>query len=420
MPRSPLMRWVTGASLAAVAVGSAGLVEQTLDTREVVVYFDDAQVSPDQLQAELLAEFGVVRVKRVFERRLVTGDARKLSAMVAVMKSERRNMSAAEWATWKQQIEKNVGVTGAERHQKRALVGAPRGTDWPQLNAVQADIASQEAMTDVLAGQASSKATGAGIKVAVLDGGFDTSHEAVSPAILGGYDAIDDDNDVDDLGNGIDDDNDGLTDLNVGHGTFVASLIHAVAPDAKILPIRVLDDEGHGTNLALWLGISKAVSEGADVINMSLVADTMPQGLMDAIDDATDADITMVISAGNDPAGPLNDGYMANHAVVVGGVDNNGALLSWSPTGGTVDVYAPAEGILGAIGGAGPDANSYATWDGTSFAAAFVSAGAALAKELDSSLTSAQMEAHLKGCVSPMTGANPPAEGIIDLAAVSN
>ncbi|MBW2465407.1 MAG: S8 family serine peptidase, partial [Deltaproteobacteria bacterium] len=285
---------------------------------------------------------------------------------------------------------------------------------------VQADIASQEAMLDVLAPEASANATGAGVTVAVLDGGFDTSHEAVIDAIIGGYDAIDDDLDVDDLGNGIDDDNDGLTDLNVGHGTFVASLIHAAAPDADILPIRVLDDEGHGTNLALWLGISKAVSQGADVINMSLVADTLPQGLKDAIDDATDADITMVISACNDPSGPLNHGYMANRAVVVGGADNDGALLSWSPTGGAVDIYAPAEGILGAIGGAGPEANSYATWDGTSFAAAFVSAGAALAKGAHSSLTSAQMQAHLAGSVSSMSGASPSTAGIIDLAAASN
>ena len=98
--------------------------------------------------------------------------------------------------------------------------------------------------------------TGEGALVAVLDTGVLASHEALAGVIApGGYDFIDNDDDPTDTANGLDDDNDGLIDEGAGHGTMVAGIVHLVAPDTRILPIRVLDDEGRGTTFTLAKGI---------------------------------------------------------------------------------------------------------------------------------------------------------------------
>ncbi|MDJ0522190.1 MAG: S8 family serine peptidase, partial [Planctomycetota bacterium] len=112
---------------------------------------------------------------------------------------------------------------------------------------------------------------GEGMVVAVLDSGFNLDHPALAGRLMGrGYDAIDDDFDAHDTGNGFDDNFDGLIDSGVGHGTFVAGMVLLAAPDAMILPIRVRDDEGYGTNAETIRGLKFAKSIGVDVINLSL------------------------------------------------------------------------------------------------------------------------------------------------------
>ena len=128
--------------------------------------------------------------------------------------------------------------------------------------------------------------TGDGVTVAVIDSGVDSNHADLVNQIWVNPSEI--------PGNGIDDDQNGYVDDvkgwdfigndnsaldRNGHGTHVAGTIAAghngfgasgVAPDATIMPVRVLDGRGYGTDSAVAAGIRYAAANGADIINLSL------------------------------------------------------------------------------------------------------------------------------------------------------
>ena len=134
---------------------------------------------------------------------------------------------------------------------------------------------------------AHARSTGAGIVVAVLDTGIDFSHPFFAGRIApGGFDFIGRDNDPSDERNFVDDDADGAVDEQFGHGTFVASLVLAVAPDAAILPVRVLDADGFGTASTIAAGILWALDAGAQVINISVDLPDASDVVKDAIEAA--------------------------------------------------------------------------------------------------------------------------------------
>lgn len=243
-----------------------------------------------------------------------------------------------------------------------------------------ASVRSQPAMTQTTAIAAQQKARGSGHVVAVLDGGFDLRHEFLQGHLYGGYDAINDTNDPQDLGNGVDDDGDGRTDLCVGHGNFVASLILSVAPDAVVLPIRVLDDEAWGTDLAVAAGITYAVDHGASVVNLSLVLPKATQVVKDAVKYAVGNGVVIVAAAGTTDDGWQSDPYLRQNAIVVGAVDGQDVIPDWSQSGNTVNVFAPGVWPVGALGG-GAHPGSYGTWSGVSFSVPFLAGGAAMIRE---------------------------------------
>lgn len=246
-------------------------------------------------------------------------------------------------------------------------------------------VRAQPALDRIGAAAARARATGRGQTVAVLDGGFDLRHEFLAGRLApAGFDAIDGDDDPQDLGNGIDDDaslespGEAATDRLVGHGTFVASLVLAVAPDATILAVRVLDDEGRGTAAAVASGIDFAVSHGASVINLSLVVGSAPEALRAALIRAQDADVVVVAAAGTSDDGLVPDACFAAHALCVGATDTLDGVAAFSAAGTLL--CAPGVDVRGAIGG--PFAGSYGRWSGVSFAVPLVAAGAALLREL--------------------------------------
>ena len=85
-----------------------------------------------------------------------------------------------------------------------------------------------------------------------------------------GYDFVDNDLAPDEEANGLDDDGDGRVDELYGHGTHVAGIVHLVAPDARLLPLRVLNSDGRGNNFRTASAIVYATHRGADAINLSL------------------------------------------------------------------------------------------------------------------------------------------------------
>ena len=209
-----------------------------------------------------------------------------------------------------------------------------------------AAMSSQEAAEQVSLSAAHTVATGAGIVVAVLDGGFNLDHAVLSGSLSGyAYDAIDRDDDPDDLGNGKDDDGDGIVDWAVGHGNFVFGMVRMAAPDALIMPVRVMDDEGYGTTKELERGLKYAIDHGAHVINLSLeAATTKSAGVKKLLQKAYGKGILVVVSAGND--GAIADGILSqvSTTITVGAVDGDDQITAFSNAPDQVDslfVFAP-------------------------------------------------------------------------------
>lgn len=208
--------------------------------------------------------------------------------------------------------------------------------------------------------------TGAGTVVAVIDSGVDVTHPGLVDRVWSnpagtGWNFLDDNGDVSD---------------DTGHGTHIAGIVAQVAPDAKILPLKVIGPEGGYSDLAA-VAIRHAVDAGADVINASWSLTGPSTAVDDAIAYARDAGVLFVTSAGSGgidvdeqtvyPAvGPAN-------VVMTTAVDRFGALVAGSNTGSVV-VGAPGDAITAALPG-----GSSGTRSGSSVAAAHATGLAALA-----------------------------------------
>ncbi|MCU1459189.1 MAG: alkaline serine protease, partial [Actinomycetia bacterium] len=168
----------------------------------------------------------------------------------------------------------------------------------------------------------------------------------------------------------------------VDHATSVAGIIGAATNNGimvagagwntRILSIKVLDDYGCGNQFTIANGIHDAVDHGARIINLSLGQSSENQTITDAVAYAEAHNVLVVAAAGNDginakvyPA--ANQGVLS-----VGATDRNDKLTSFSNFGTWVKLAAPGIDILSTYQG------GLALGDGTSSAAPFVSAAAAL------------------------------------------
>lgn len=274
----------------------------------------------------------------------------------------------------------------------------------------------QAAMHQIGALAAQATSTGAGIKVAVLDGGFDLRHEIFEGHLDGHrWDAMDFDDDPQDLGNDADDDFDGVEDRIVGHGTFVSSVVLGVAPGATIMPIRVLDDEGWGTEMSVTLGVLDAIAAGADVINMSLVVPDASFLLQGALESAAAAGVIVCGAGGNGPTEWNMDPVLGPRVLALGAVDGADVRCTWSATGWFVDTYAPGSMVIGALGGDVED--SYAWWSGTSFSTPMAAGGAAIMLGVEPWLMPEEIVLRYKATDAPAYDVQPVDRGRIDIEA---
>ncbi|WP_229400892.1 type VII secretion-associated serine protease mycosin [Micromonospora okii] len=216
--------------------------------------------------------------------------------------------------------------------------------------------------------------TGRGVTVAVVDSGVDGSHPDLAGRVLPGIDLVDDGG----TGEGPDP---------VGHGTTVAGLIAGrsddrrgavgLAPDARILPVRVLDGENrYDDALIVAKGVRWAVDNGARVVNLSLGGSGDSPALAAALDYAFARDVVVVACTGNVAASSdTTVWYPAREpgVIAVAGLERaSDNLWPGSITGPTTVLTAPATGLVGARPG------GYWRVQGTSFAAPLVAATAAL------------------------------------------
>ncbi len=175
-----------------------------------------------------------------------------------------------------------------------------------------------------------------------------------------------------------------------GHGTMVAGIVHLVAPTAKILPVKVFSGSGTSTLSTVVAGIYWAVNQGnADVISMSFSSTQPSTELANAIAYAVSKGVICVASVGND--GKNVTVYPAAYGILgVGSTNNSMARSSFSDYGSDVDLAAPGEAIITTFPG-----NLYAAGWGTSFAAPFVSGGAALLVDIKSNTNEDQAQTAL-------------------------
>jgi subtilisin family serine protease len=268
------------------------------------------------------------------------------------------------------------------------------------------------------------------VTVAVIDSGVDASHPDLAGKVINGVDYRDGFSYLNEATNLIDncvsytnaDYSDtgrtkpvhvdfGKYDPN-GHGTHVAGIIasngigvKSVAPQAKIMPVRVMSEQGTGDMSDVACGIIYAANNGAQVINMSLGFEpsaiaTVPDenaAIRAAVEYAISKNVVVVAATGND--GTTGVSFLPAdlpNVIGVGAVysSSGNSIASFSNRGNFVDVVAPGVGIWSTCS-ANPiydvcttsDGDSrYESLDGTSMATPFVSGLAALVLSMDGNL----------------------------------
>ena len=236
------------------------------------------------------------------------------------------------------------------------------------------DVQDQSALTRIGATEAQKFGRGAGALVAILDTGIDLDHPALAGAIeLPGIEAGVVDAAGDDRPEALDTNGDGIVDGSLGHGTHVAGIVHAVAPDAHLLAVRVLDSDGVGEAFRVAQGIVAALGRGADVINLSLGLSETSRSIEAAVDLARASGVVVVAAAGNRDVNTLDFPAAYPPVLAVAGTDPDDRKAAFSDFGDAVDVAAPAVGILSTYWD-----GTYARWSGTSMASPFVAGTAAL------------------------------------------
>lgn len=274
--------------------------------------------------------------------------------------------------------------------------------------------------------------TGEGITVAVIDTGVDLDHPDLAGNLFVNTGEV--------AGNGIDDDGNGFVDdvhgydfanrdadpNDVhGHGTHVAGTIAAldngfgatgVAPDATLLPIKVLGDNGSGSSFDVAAGIRYAADMGADVINLSL-GGGYSSVIESAIAYAGSVGSFVVAAAGNEyssvPGFPAQFSGSYDNVISVGAHDSRDAIGAFSNqvgSSGAVQIDAPGVGVFSTYVGGG-----FASMSGTSMAAPHVAGLAALTLAADPTLTSAQLREFL---VSGVVGNSSGSDSIGNASAV--
>lgn len=162
-------------------------------------------------------------------------------------------------------------------------------------------------------------------------------------------------------------------------GTMIASVNNSVgvaglAPDVSILPVKVLNSSGSGSDSSVAQGILYAANQGADVISMSLgggYSSTIATAVAYAIAQGS----LPVAAAGNSrtSGSPVSYPAALPGVLAVAATNSNDTYASFSNAGSYVDISAPGVGIWSTLPG-----NTYASWGGTSMATPHVSAVAAL------------------------------------------
>lgn len=357
------------------------LVAPALAHAQVPIVVGFEQSLSDASRGELLARAGVEHGRRI-----------------AYLRSSTARVPLSERAAILRRLRALPGVAFAERD-RRVDLGRPRigsrvriarapddkGFDY-QYGLYQAND------DDIDATNAWDRRTSCS-KVAVLDTGVDTNHPDLRSNVWHNKNEV--------KGNGVDDDRNGYVDDyygvdlvrgkgsgvdHNGHGTHVAGIIAAggnndrgvagVCWKAQLMSVRFMDADGRGTTSGAAEAITYAVRMGAHVLNASYASSLATDVERRAIEYARDHGALIVAAAGNDGRGDASypAAYPDDNVIAVAATDDRDRLASFSNYDQSdVDLAAPGDGIVSTWDGA-----DYREASGTSMAAPFVAASAAM------------------------------------------
>ena len=229
----------------------------------------------------------------------------------------------------------------------------------------------------------------ASVTVAVLDTGVKLNREEFSGRLVPGFDFANFDSNAND-------DN--------GHGTAVAGILAANANNAaffagvdwkcRIMPVKVLDNEGTGIDSAIADGIDFAVANGAKVMNLSLGrGGPSNQTVVNAIRAAVSQGVVFVASSGNDGERGVIFPANVTEAIAVGATNRDDTITSFSNWGSELDLVAPGQEIYTFNIFARPGTTAFL--QGTSFSAPLVAGVASLIAATNPDLSSAAIRSIL-------------------------
>src|SRR6266699_1237493 len=263
--------------------------------------------------------------------------------------------------------------------------------------------------------QSTFRVTGRGI-VADIDTGVDPNHPALQPVLLSGYDftrnqpggsEMTDYTGPPPSGNTtniaqvnqstaavLDQSTAAVLDTSpyaaFGHGTMVMGIIHLVAPQAQLLPLKAFSSDGTGYLSNILNAVYYGVQNDANVINMSFDMTSNSLEFSKAMDYANQNGVICAASAGNDGAQEIvYPAAYQNDVMGVASTSDTDTRSSFSNYGDAIVwVAAPGEGIISTY-----PFGSYAAGWGTSFSAPFVSGAAALLRNRRSNINESRAAA---------------------------
>lgn len=228
------------------------------------------------------------------------------------------------------------------------------------------------------------------VTIAILDSGVDLDHPDLQAKIVPGFDFVNNDSDADD-------DN--------GHGTHCAGIAAAVtnngvgiagiAPNCKIMPVKVLNAGGAGATDWIVNGITWAADNGAKVISLSLGGYGASQATKDAGAYALSKGAFPLAAAGNDNTSQQFYPAAWDEYLAVGATDQNDQKAGFSNFDASwVDVAAPGVNIYSTLPG-----GTYGNSSGTSMACPVVAGLAGVVRSVNLSMTPAQARTLIQnGC----------------------
>lgn len=252
-----------------------------------------------------------------------------------------------------------------------------------------------------------SQGPGRPVRVAILDTGLSPFQPYLWQKVVSSLNVIEPNLPAYDIPQGQDTNDDGVLDGSTGHGTMVAGVVDQISPNSSFVIARVADSDGNASGWTLIKGLAFAVTEGAEVANVSLGTLDRIKAMTDVMEWCESNNLVVVAAIGNNnlrtacfPAGVRN-------AICVGGLLPNNTKAPFSNWENSCLVSAPATGIVsqdwdGHIG----------IWSGTSFAAPIVTGAVVEGLRRNSSfISAARVRSGLKSCGGDLDKLNPSYKG---------